>query len=165
MALELEGLLAVHERLWEQRVAVLERWCEARVRSENAERVLERRRRAAEAELVRVSGGLSARQRGWAAAHSGFASRPRDRAGRQVLVKWIYSRQRREAAEAKWTATLAAARTDRTNADVTLATATTELLRAWGPQAPVLTGVSVGRLRTLARHAQARPSQRPSRWA
>lgn len=106
--------------------------------------------------MVRVSGGLSARQRAWAAAHSGFASRPRDRAGRQVLVKWTYSRQRREAAVAKWMVALEAARTERTEADQALATCTRQLLHAWGPQAPVLTGVATWRLRILARRA--RPS-------
>ncbi|MGH3263998.1 MAG: hypothetical protein ACRDNS_18620, partial [Trebonia sp.] len=132
MALGLDDLLAVHERLWKQRLQVLERWEAAWARREAAERALARRRRSAEVEMVRASGGLSARQRAWAAAHSDYASRPRDRAGRQVLVQWVYGRRRIDATAAKWTAALASAGTTVTDAGVALAAATDELLEAWG---------------------------------
>lgn len=139
--------------MWARRVEALERWHEARGRVEQAGDRLERRRQAREAELVRVSRGLSARQRAWAARHSTYESRPRDRAGRQVLVNWTYRRKQIEAAEAKWAAALATARRSLSEADVLLAAASRDVLGAWETQAPSLTGVSRPELRLLARRA------------
>jgi hypothetical protein len=153
MVVDVDSLLAGHERVWVQRVEVLERWHEARARVEKASRGLERRRQAREAELVRVSQGLSARQRAWAARHCTYESRPRDRAGRQVLVNWTYRRKQIEAAETEWAATLATARQLLAEADVLLADASREVLDAWETQASRLTGVSWSALRLLAGRA------------
>jgi hypothetical protein len=153
MAVDVDSLMGRHERAWERRVEVLERWHEAWAQTEQAGERLESRRRACEAELVRVSQGLTARQRAWAAQHSTFATRPRDRAGRQVVVNWTYRRKQIETAEAKWAATLAAARQTVADADVSLATASRDVLEAWEIQAPSLTGVSCRGLRLLSRRA------------
>jgi hypothetical protein len=118
-----------------------------------AEDQLARRGQAREAELVRVSRGLSARQRTWAARHSTYESRPRDRAGRQVVVNWTYGRKQIEGAEAKWAATLTSARQSLEEADVLLAAASRGVLEAWEMEAPSLTGVSRPDLRRLARRA------------
>jgi len=154
MALDVDSLLDRHEQLWAQRVEVLERWHEAWMRVEKATRGLERQRRAREAELVRVSQGLSARQRAWAARHCTYEARPRDRAGRQVVVKWSFRRKQIEVAETKWAAALATTRQLLAEADVLLAVASSEVVAAWETQAPRLTGLSRQRLLMLARRGE-----------
>jgi hypothetical protein len=151
MGQELENLLGVHERLWKQRVEMLERWHEAWALREQSERTLDGQSRSREAELVRVSQGLSARQRAWAAQHSTYETRPRDRAGRQVLVSWTYCRKQIAAVEAKWMAILAASRRELSDTDASLAAATSAALEAWGTRTSALTGISTRRLRALAR--------------
>jgi len=154
MALDLDSLLARHDRVWMGRVEVLEHWHEVQARREETGRRLARRLRAREAELVRVSQGLSARQRTWAARHSTYESRPTDRAGRQVVVSWIYRRKHIEAAEAKWAVRLTPACQALAEAEVSLAIASRDVLEAWETQAPRLTGVSRRGLQLLARRAQ-----------
>lgn len=140
--------------MWARRVEALERWHGARCLVEQAEERLERRRQAREAELVRVSRGLSARQRAWAARHSSYESRPRDRAGRQVVVNWTYRRKQIEAAEVRWAATLIEVGQALAEANGSLAAASRDVLEAWEIQAPSLTGVSRPELRVLARRAE-----------
>lgn len=153
MAVDVDGLLAEHERMWARRVEVLERWHKARRRLEQCEERLERRQQAREAELVRVSGGLSARQRAWAARHSTYESRPTDRAGRQVVVNWTYRRKQIEAAEIRWATRITTAGQALAMADASLATASRGVLEAWEIQAPSLTGVSQPELWRLTRPA------------
>lgn len=104
---------------------------------------------------MRVSQGLSARQRAWAAQHSTYETRPRDRAGRQVLVNWTYRRKQIVAVEAKWMPILNASRRKLADTDVPLAAAASAALGAWGTYAAALTGISARRLRALARCASA----------
>lgn len=162
MAVDVVSVLAGHERMWMQRVEVLEHWHEARMRVEQAGKRMKGRRRAREAELVRVSSGLSARQRAWAAKHSTYESRPRDRAGREVVVRWTYRRKQIEAAETRWAERLATASQAFADADVSLAVASRGVLDAWETQAPGLTGVSLAELRLFARRAPTSKSESQS---
>jgi hypothetical protein len=148
--------LSAHDRLWEQRAAVLRDWQQAARRRDGAVRGLERHLVAREAALIRAAGGLTARQRAWAEQHATYATRPTDRSGRQVVVTWTYYRHRIEATAAKWAPIIDAATAALSVADVAVADATAVVLAAWGKDAPQATGRTQRQLRSLAsRHPPA----------
>ncbi len=158
--MDVDGLLAAHDALWEQRTGVLREWQAALRRSEQAAARQQRHTVAREAALVRASGGLSARQRAWAQQRE---TRPvsgaRKRVQRQVLVTWLYRRSRVDDIAARWTPVLKADDAAVAEAARTLAQATVRLLERWGKNAPAATGRTVRQLRSLAR--QPSPSRLP----
>ncbi len=144
-------MLLAHEGLWEQRAVVLREWQLAVRRREQLVRRRDRHRVAIDAELTRASRGLTARQREWAQQHATYETRPKDRAGRRVLVTWTYHRERIEATAAKWASVLEADTTAIAQADAALASATAAVLDAWGREAPDATGRTRRQLTTIAR--------------
>jgi hypothetical protein len=147
-------VLSAHELLWERRAAVLRDWeCVVRCRDELTVK-LERQRVAREAALVRAGRGLTARQRAWAQRHATFETRPRDRAGRQVLVTWLYHRERVEATEARWAELLETRTTALEQAELDLGEATRALLEIWGRDAPEASGRTRRALRAMARRGR-----------
>jgi len=143
-------VLLAHERLWEQRAVVLREWRMALTRREQVVRRRERHRVAMDGELARAS-GLTARQRAWAARHASYETRPRDRAGRQVVVTWTNHRTRIAATAARWAPILEADAGAIAEADATVAAAVTAVLSAWGPDAPDATGRTRRQLAAMAR--------------
>lgn len=144
-------VLLAHERLWEQRAVVLREWRMALTRREQVVRRRERHRVAMDAELARASRSLTARQRAWAAQHASYETRPRDRAGRQVVVTWTNHRTRIAATAARWAPILEADAGAIAEADATVAGATTAVLSAWGQEAPDGTGRTRRQLAAMAR--------------
>jgi hypothetical protein len=146
--------LVAHDRLWEQRAVALAVWRRSLAGMEAAGQRLRHVESSREVALRQAAGGLSARQRAWAQRHASYATRPRDRAGRQVLITWTYRRARLEAAQARFAPSLDAARTLLSDAERELATASAALLDVWGPSAAAATGRSRRALAALARGAE-----------
>ncbi len=155
VGLDVDVALVAHERLWEQRTVVLRDWRLAVSRREELARQRDRHLVAIDTELTRAPRGLSARQRAWAQQHATYETRPRDRAGRQVLVTWTYHRARVDATTARWQPILEADTTAVEEADAALAAATAAVLDAWGREAPHATGRTRRQLTAIARHAPA----------
>ena len=157
---DVDGLLAAHDALWEQRGRLLREWQTA---LRNRDRASARQRRhavARESARVRASGGLTRSQRELAERHGARpVSGDCKRAQRRVLVTWLYHQRRIDNVAARWTTVLEADEATLAEATWSLAQATARVLERWGKDAPVATGRTVRQLRSLAR--QPSPSRLP----
>ncbi|MBO0732007.1 MAG: hypothetical protein J2P57_22295 [Acidimicrobiaceae bacterium] len=97
-------------RVWqEQEWDLLVEWWAARCEHEEARAALAELRFRRDRAVSRLLGGMTARQQSWVQSHLSFANRPRDLAGRRLVLMWLQRHEDLEACQALWAPRIEAA--------------------------------------------------------
>lgn len=128
-------------------------WWEAMRERDDAVEARDQLVAARDRAVSRILGGMSAKQQTWVQRHLTYASRPRDTAGRLLVLTWIGNQERVRACQADWAARIDPAERRLHTAEDRLGDLAGAVLATWGQKrCQEMTGVSWQRVTAWARH-------------
>jgi hypothetical protein len=131
---------------------LLDEWWAARRDHDDALAMRDRLVIGRDRAVSRLVGGMTTKQRKWVESHLSYAARPRDVAGRRLVLTWLQRRRDVETCEAEWNARIDRSEVRLRVAESRLYGLAGPVMAMWGSKLSTeMTGVSWQRLKTWAR--------------
>lgn len=126
-------------------------WWDAKREHEDAQAARDKLVARRDREVTGVLGGMTARQRTWVMSHLSYATRPRDLAGRRLVLTWLQHAGEVAACEAQWDRRLRPAELRVRATERRLHDLAGEAIATWGPRrCEEMTGIPWRRLKAVA---------------